>query len=414
MLSEKTRAQFEELRRADIRRLGLLGGTFDPIHRGHMDLCAAAAQEFSLEKILLLVSGNPPHKNKVAPAKDRYEMARLAAQEHPLTQVSSLELERTGPIYTVDTLRLIKEQLPNTQLFFIIGMDTLLQLTSWRDFKDVFALTSFICFSRPGQDESEARYEMGLRLNKYTDRIFFARHRGLNVSSTEVRSRIAQGLPTADLLSAAAADYIRQKGLYQDAAPSLEQVSSALEAYLPPRRWKHTLGVIALAEELAEKNGVDVPSARWAALLHDCAKPLPEAEARELLRRKAPKDYNSLKNYPELLHAAAGPLIARAQYGMLDKEILSAIRYHTTGRRGMNKLEQIIYLADAAEEGRAYPSAERIRQLAREDFEAGLRLCMNLALQFILEKDQLMHPDSLDARNELLLRFHNTQRPEKI
>ena len=133
-------------------RLGILGGSFDPIHNAHLELASQARAQFHLDEVLLLISGDPPHKSPSADKSHRFAMANLASQGREGIYASQIELERSGVIYTIDTLRQLRQALPDTKLFYIIGADTLLELPTWREADTVYQLTSFIVFLRPGSE----------------------------------------------------------------------------------------------------------------------------------------------------------------------------------------------------------------------------------------------------------------------
>ena len=120
-------------------RIGIMGGTFNPVHQGHIDMAKAAAAQEKLSRVLFLPTGNPPHKREgLVDAEDRYRMAAAAIAQDDVLTPSRLEIDRTGVIYTVDTLTLLREKYPRAQLYFIIGMDTLLELQHWRSYEQVY------------------------------------------------------------------------------------------------------------------------------------------------------------------------------------------------------------------------------------------------------------------------------------
>lgn len=169
------------------------------------------------------------------------------------------------------------------------------------------------------------------------------------------------------------------------------------------KRYNHTLGVIKTAEELATVYGYDIEKARTAALFHDCGK---VKDLTSLLKKA--KDFDIIldekhKKNPELIHAELGSKISEQRYGIRDREILNAIKYHTTGRENMSLLEKIIYIADAIEPGRDYPGVDKLRQLAYTNIDKALIMSMGNTIKYLVEKNQLIDLDTVKARNYLLL-----------
>jgi nicotinate-nucleotide adenylyltransferase len=198
-------------------RVGLLGGTFDPVHEGHIDIAQKVYQEFSLSKIMLVLSGNPPHKNPtdLAPAHHRLNMLAIAARKYPFLEVSSIELNRGGVIYTVDTLTLLREQQPKNEFYFIIGSDTLFELETWKNIGEVFRLTCFICVRRPGDSYLQIVTEIGRLCALYGDKIKLSGQAGPDISSTDIRRAIMEGRKPVPNLQKEVEEYIDQYGLYK-------------------------------------------------------------------------------------------------------------------------------------------------------------------------------------------------------
>ncbi|MEI6101979.1 MAG: nicotinate-nucleotide adenylyltransferase [Eubacteriales bacterium] len=198
-------------------RIGILGGTFNPVHAGHIDLAGNVYHEFNLSRVMLLLTGNPPHKDaaSLAPAQDRLNMLLLAANNYPFLDVSNLELSRSGVIYTVDTLLQLTAKLPNGEFYFVIGSDTLFELESWKSIAEVFRLTNFICVQRPGGSLLQIMLEIDRLNNLYGDRIKLSKHTGIPVSSSEIREAIKKGRHPVTNLPKEVEDYIIQYGLYK-------------------------------------------------------------------------------------------------------------------------------------------------------------------------------------------------------
>jgi nicotinate-nucleotide adenylyltransferase len=191
------------------QRIGLFGGSFDPIHRGHCDIARAALKEAHIERVIFVVAGRPPHKNDGthAGAADRVAMVRAAIEGEPGMEVSTVELERKGPSYTVDTVGHFAREFPESEIYVIIGLDSLVDFPLWRRPDKILAHARLLVVPRPGVAEASPE-----QLRGHYDMLPFTE---TWLSSTEVRERIERGEPLDDLVPAAVADYIREKGMYR-------------------------------------------------------------------------------------------------------------------------------------------------------------------------------------------------------
>ncbi|MET3574706.1 bis(5'-nucleosyl)-tetraphosphatase (symmetrical) YqeK [Bhargavaea ullalensis] len=180
-----------------------------------------------------------------------------------------------------------------------------------------------------------------------------------------------------------------------------ETIKSEVEKRLPAGRFAHVLRVANTAEELARLFGEDPARARTAALLHDVAKAMPKEELREMVLSEGDPQ-KVLGFHHELWHAPAGALIAEREFGIADRGILNAIRFHTTGRAGMSALEQIIYTADMIEPGRDFPGVEALREESRKSLSGGVAACTAHNLCYLAGKRAGIHPDTLACYNDSL------------
>ena len=190
-----------------------MGGTFDPIHHGHLVAAEEARWQFKLDQVLFIPTGQPWQKPVgVSPAEDRYQMTVIATASNPAFAVSRVEIDRPGPTYTVDTLRRLHVELGEaTRLYFITGADAVLHILTWKDREEVLALAELIAATRPGYD-----------LTRLAERLPGASHRlhpmeipMLAISSTEIRARVARGAPIQYLVPDGVVRYVASKGLYR-------------------------------------------------------------------------------------------------------------------------------------------------------------------------------------------------------
>lgn len=185
---------------------------------------------------------------------------------------------------------------------------------------------------------------------------------------------------------------------------SREELMTAVSGQMPERRWAHTQGVMESAVRLAERYGEDPVKADLAALLHDVAKYWP-IERQEAVIRDHGLNLELLEYDKQLLHAEVGAFVARTEYGITDVEVLDAIRYHTSGRIGMTRLDKIICLADYIEPGRDFPGVDRIRQLAEQSLEEALVAGLDSTISFLIEKKKRIFPLTVLSRNDLILQL---------
>jgi nicotinate-nucleotide adenylyltransferase len=211
-------------------RIGLLGGTFNPIHLAHLRSAEEVREAQALDRVLFIPSATPPHKrvNGIAAAGHRLAMARLAIRGNPSFRVSTIEIERRGRSYSVDTLRALHARMPGTQFFFILGIDAFREISTWKDYRSIFALCSLVVTSRPAYDDAPLLSALPVavraefcyrqrtkRLEHRTgNQIIFQRISDLDISASTIRHRLQRGLSVRYLVPAAVERYILQHRLY--------------------------------------------------------------------------------------------------------------------------------------------------------------------------------------------------------
>ena len=380
-------------------RTGIMGGTLDPVHNGHLQIALAAKRLLGLDRVMLLPAGDPPHKAHPTKKRDRLNMARIAAENAEGLYVSELEIAREGTTFTVDTLRELTQREPGTQWYYLIGADTLNVLDSWRSFGEVAGLCTFAVIGRA--DEAVDMNRVRDLEQQYGARFEVLPFHGPDVSSTQIRERVARGEDIADLVLPGVAEYIRAHGLYL-ANRSREEICAALQATLKPARYIHTLGVAETAKRLAPRYGVDPVRAELAGLLHDCAKYMPIDEMRKLVAGAVPDVDDEELATVSVLHAPAGAVWAAREFGVRDRRILSAIRKHTLGDAQMSALDALIYTADFIEPSRTpFEGLEEARALAETDIFAATRKCAELTNRHLAEQGRQAHPRTLRMLAEL-------------
>ncbi len=198
-------------------RIGIMGGTFDPIHYGHLFIAECARYRFGLAKVLFIPSGRPVHKRRVnvLDAVHRVQMTRLAVESNPFFEVSTVEVDREGPTFAVDTLELLhSEGGGREEFFFITGADAILDILTWKDVGRIFELCQFIAVTRPAYSFDQMNRVMDGLTAEQRNRIHIYQTSGILISSTEIRDRIGRGEPIRYLLPENVENYIEVHKLY--------------------------------------------------------------------------------------------------------------------------------------------------------------------------------------------------------
>jgi len=197
-------------------RVAILGGTFDPIHLGHLAVAQGVLHATGVERVIFLPNAQPPHKHgqPVTPAAHRAAMVRLAIADNPAFAFSDLELRREGASYTIETVRSLKAQAPDWEASFVIGMDSLLAIRTWREYEALLKSADWVVVTRPGFDPDKGRQVMDELGPELTARVRLLEIPGVAVSATDLRRRAGEGYPLRYLVPDVVADYIGEHGLY--------------------------------------------------------------------------------------------------------------------------------------------------------------------------------------------------------
>ena len=366
-------------------KIGILGGTFNPVHVEHVKLALSAVEELKLNKLFVIPTFIPPHKSETpAPATDRINMLKIAFKGYEKIEVSDFEVNNQGKSYTYLTVSHFKEQYKNAQIFFIVGGDMLADFKNWKLPEKILENCTLAVF---GRQEFFADFE---KEKEYFNKTFgkqFVKlsYQGKSASSTKIRVYTEFGLDINQLVPFGVSEYIAQKGLYLG-----DKYAEFIKRTLPPKRVKHTANVVITALSKAKALGLDKNKVKLTATLHDCAKYIdPKSVDGFILDQDIPAP---------VVHAFLGAFIAKNKLGVCDEEIIDAIRYHTSGKADMSALAKLIFVADMIEEDRDYEGVDKLRELfEKDDFEKCFVECLKEEFIHLINKKQKIYFETLNA-----------------
>ena len=366
-----------------MRKIGILGGTFNPIHNGHIEIARRAREQYGLEKVIFLTSGNPPHKQntKVLDAKIRHIMVKRAISPFDGFQACDWEVRREEPSYTRDTLLYFKEVYPSVEFYFIIGGDSLKDFDKWYMPKEILRLCTLLVYDRKN----------GVLESDFAKRILGGK---IDISSCEIREDVKNGRNIDSKVPKCVCEFIKRNELYLD----VPDFKAKLKTMLVPERFLHSMGVRDMASELAEIFGADKEKAEIAGLLHDNAKNMDDIYER-CADLEVELDETEKEN-SELVHAKLGAETAKCIFGITDSEIINAIRWHTVGRPQMSLLEKIVFVADLTETGRRFPDADKIRSIAKKDIDMAVYECVKATVEVNKARGRMIHPNAYRVISE--------------
>lgn len=405
-------------------KIAVFGGAFDPIHLGHIRLARESARRLDLDRIMLIPSSVPPHKLRrdMAAANDRLEMCRIAAGNDPLFMVSDIEIKRGGASFTADTFEELGRLYPDAELYLITGADMFLTLGTWNRFEEIAKRAVLCSVPRDGVGGDRLR-EYAAVLEKRGARCIILDITETAVSSTEIRRRILAGESLDGLVPPGVEEYINSRGLYRvngDSSGNGKSVGFAesnkafiemIRGRLTPQRFCHSMAVAEQAARLAELYGADPQKAYTAGVLHDIMKDVGAKAQLQILDDFGIILGNAEKALPGCWHAISGAVFIEQILGVNDRDIINAVRYHTTARAGMSLLEETIYLADFTSSDRDYPDVDEMRRLAESDRREAMLYALSYTIRDLVDRGSVIHPDAIHAYNERIADKSKTDIP---
>ena len=410
--------RFDELG-ADGRpaKLGVMGGTFDPIHVGHLRIAEEMREALGLDGVVFMPAGNPVFKRdqNVTDARVRLERVRRVVMGNPHFDVSSMEVDREGGTYTVETFRELRRLYPeNVELFFIIGSDAAASIGKWRGVRELAGLTKLaVATGRPGTMDSDRLRETILAAAPFD--LHLVRVSALEVSSSGIREREGRGQSLRYLVpEAVRADlYVprafKRPGDEESLTDGFYQARKAeLEGRVSAKRFKHSMGVSKACMQLAETYGLDVRKARLAGLLHDWDKGLDDEQARARVYELGMEDEVSpfvVENMPAVLHGSTAARALARDFPEIPGDVLQAIDRHTTADEHMTPLDMALYIADAIEPSRQYGRIDELREdVGKCSLEELYFKTYEYWVFLLFERGKPLHPDTIRIWNSYTMR----------
>jgi len=351
-----------------MEKIGIFGGTFDPVHKEHINLAKAAIDELKLDKLIVVPSFISPHKadKKTADSIHRLNMCRLAFGFDTKIIVSDFEIKKEGKSYSYLTVEHFAKEYANAKLFFIVGADMFIDFKNWKNPEIILKYSTLTVVRREKQIKN-IKNAVNEFNNLFNNRINVLKYIGGDASSTKVRRLCCLKQNLDKYVTENVADYIKQNNLYNDS------ICDDVKSYISEKRFNHTVGVVELAVKYADKFNVEQEKAFYSALLHDIAK-----------GHETEFNNNFSADVPfAVYHQYLGAEIAKNKFMIEDEEILNAIKYHTTGRANMSNLEKLIFVADMLEEGRDFKGVNSLRKLLNKP-DLCFKKCLEKQYRFLL------------------------------
>jgi nicotinate-nucleotide adenylyltransferase len=329
-------------------KLAILGGSFNPVHLGHLYLADAVLSTFGYDRVVLVPAFKSPFKlGAAAPSpQDRLDMLAASIPGDPRLVIDDCEIRREGVSYTVDTIAdITRRYLPEAKPALILGDDLAKDFPRWKSADKILEQADIIIARRILSEAGEFPYPCRQMKNEV-----------MEISSAQVRELILQGGHWRYLVPAGARAVIEDRGLYglpSERSPAfIVRMENEARVLLSPPRFLHSRQVAVMTSDLCRIFGLDPHAGYVAGIVHDIGKHLGEGDLLKLAKADKQPISPLEKQRPSLLHGRAGAVLLREQYGIRDRAVLDAVMYHTTGGSGMGPLAKALYIADKIEVSR--------------------------------------------------------------
>ena len=373
-------------------KIGIFGGTFDPIHNEHINMALSAKEELGLDKLYIVPAYVSPFKSAydVTQPVHRLNMVNIAFMDYPDVTVSDYEIKAGGASYTYKTVEHFKKLHPKDKLYFIIGGDSLGTFFNWANPEIITKHADIAVVLREGvyieTDKLQKKFKK--LFNKDFIKLTYT---GASVSSTKIRMTARFCLPLEGLVPKEVEDYIVKYDLYED-SPYIDYLKSVMTE----SRLKHTVNVVTAAMTKAKSLKLDEKKVYLAATLHDLAKYQNPDDFPGFVYKGIPK---------QVVHAFLGAYIIENVLGITDKDVIDAVKYHTTAKAPMSTLQKLIFTADMIEDDRTYDGVEELRKIFyTESLDKAFTECLKEEVKHLQQKGYELFTETQNAYNYYVLK----------
>lgn len=341
-------------------RIILFGGSFDPIHEGHISIAKNAKEVLNCNRVIFIPAKNPRWKKGVTPTKDRLEMLKRGISGHSDFTISNFEINSNARVnYSIDTIRYFSSLYKGSELFFLIGYDQLNRLHEWKDIDEIIKLVHIVAVVRPNAPLNIKNK------NKYN--VMVIDNISYYISSTDIRTLKKIDVPISVL------EYIHDNNLY-----FLKEISQMLSK----RRFEHCKSVAMLCYKIALNNDLDRFKCYVSGLLHDIGKEVDKVEEEEIMNSFFKEYYLSLPEFS--YHQFVGSYLVQTKFKIEDEEVIEAVKFHATGKGNMSSIGKVVYASDKIEPLRGFDSTDLIASCLK-DYEQGFIDVLTANIEFLKE-----------------------------
>ncbi|MCH4285078.1 MULTISPECIES: nicotinate (nicotinamide) nucleotide adenylyltransferase [Bacillota] len=339
-------------------RIAVLGGSFDPIHKGHIQIAKMALKKMRIDQVWFMPAKDAPLKDHQSVSfYDRCQMVRCAIRPYRHMKLCTLEGERSEKSYTIDTVKELKRRYPNDEFCWLIGDDQAKQFSAWKDHEQLLKEIDFYVFSR------EKDMELDERFHRVTMPL-------IDVSSSQIR----EGKKLYQLCKSVRI-YMAKHGLYFDLITA---------AHMSEKRYRHSLSVADLCVELARAHGLDEKKAYTAGLIHDVCKQMPVDQQRIWMKYHLPQ---FLDEASAIWHGYIGAYYAKHTLYVTDKDVIHSIYHHVKGRN-INDYERILFIADKLDPSRGYDSSKEIK-ISKQNLKKGYEVVKQQQQEYLKKEGSI-------------------------
>ena len=328
-------------------RIGIYGGTFNPVHKTHIEIGKIAFSQLNLDMLIFLISGEPPHKDSAENVLtfQRLEMLQLALADEENFEIDTREIYRSGKSYSYLTLQEYKVEFPDDELYFIMGSDSILQFQNWVNPNIITELATVAVVLRAGDDIAEVKECLTNLENLYNKEFILLDFKPNDFASSTVRKNLDDNQVLNNQLSTNVIEYIKEHNPYGKvySMDCISDIDSKVKKVLKTSRYTHTLGVANICYALAIKWAYPANNAYLAGLLHDCAKCISDSERLSVCKKNDISITPIEKKYPHLLHGKVGAFYCTHKYG-IDDNIFTVTNNLTKLRMRFQFIQQAVQI----------------------------------------------------------------------